>query len=123
RAPRLARDERRPGLGPVSGSTFPGASLGAAKPRPTSSRSDKKPLVGNEGGIAGRRRGGGPPPRGVTRSGTERAPRPRVGGGRASAPLRTAPRRANERRFARRGAMWARVRLTPLWASPHPALP
>src|SRR5690606_9373127 len=89
----------------------------------TSSRSDNKPLVGNEGGIAGHRRGGGPPLRCVTRSGTERAPRPRVRGGeraRPSEPRRDA--RTNDGSRAR-GAMWARVRLTPLWASPHPALP
>src|SRR5690606_17742398 len=48
-------------------------------------------LVGNEGGIAGRRRGGGPPLRCVTRSGTERAPRPRVRRGERARP--SEPRR------------------------------
>src|SRR5690606_5187454 len=49
-------------------------------------------LVGSEGGIAGRRRGGGPPVRCVTRRGTERAPRPRVRRGERARPNRAATR-------------------------------
>src|SRR5690606_13671735 len=72
-----------------------------------------KNLVGNEGGIAGRRRGGGPPLRCVTRSGTERAPRPRVRGGeraRPSEPRRDARTNDGSRAAARCGPAFGQLR-------------